>query len=121
MFGFNAGITRKLTCFAEFNSLRKNQLLAFYSELPQLARGRLSVNTKHRDYYFMAQFEIGQRELRDLHEYTYELDMLALQAKGAKAEQKVMDRIQAVNEASSLPHLTTPHHATPNTPLCYTV
>ncbi len=33
MFGFNSNITGHLGCFAEFNSLRKNQLLAFYEEI----------------------------------------------------------------------------------------
>ena len=69
-FGFNTGITQSLNAFCEFNSLRKNQLLAFYSELKPIlasAGGRRHTTTKYRDYYFMAQYEVGQPELVDLH------------------------------------------------------
>ena len=43
-----------------------------------------STSTKYRDYYFMAQFEIGQRELVDIHHYTYELDMQSMAGKQAR-------------------------------------
>ena len=82
MFGFNAGILRKLRSFCEFNALRKNQLLAFYDDLRPIVGTLLrkrgvspSPTNKYRDYYFMPQFEIAQQELVDLHHYTYELDM----------------------------------------------
>ena len=64
MFGFNTLITSKLSCFAEFNALRKNQLLAFYEELKPLLSecvGTKRTSTKYRDYYFMAQFEVSNR------------------------------------------------------------
>ena len=88
MFGFNAGIIHRLSSFCQFNSLRKNQLLAFYEDLRPLIHGCI-VNkhnnegssppfNKFRDYYFMGQFEIGQQELVDIHHYTYLLDMCAL-------------------------------------------
>lgn len=56
MFGFNAGIFRDLDSFAEFNALRKNQLLAFYEKLrPALAQSTKALErsqkaTKYRDY-----------------------------------------------------------------------
>lgn len=43
MFGFNSWITHKLTSFAEFNALRKNQLLAFYDEMRPLFQARVCV------------------------------------------------------------------------------
>ena len=82
MFGFNTGIMLTLTSFCEFNALRKNQLLAFYGaeELqPLFRRCRSVLNTnKYRDYYFMAQFEVGQPELVDLHHYTYLLQSICI-------------------------------------------
>ena len=54
-----------MNSFAQFNALRKNQLLAFYEELQPLLREALDAKrstTKYRDYYFVAQFEIGQPE-----------------------------------------------------------
>ena len=83
MFGCNANIMMEFWCFSEFNAWRKNQLLAFYdgirnriADLPSaLARNKV---TKYRDYYFMPQFEIGQRELIDLHHYTYVMDMISM-------------------------------------------
>lgn len=81
-FGFNTGITQALNAFCEFNALRKNQLLAFYAELQPILQpiisasnrrearaeaGAPATTTKYRDYYFMAQFEVGQPELVDLH------------------------------------------------------
>ena len=84
MFGFNTNITQHLDDFCEFNALRKNQLLAFYDELQPHVRecvtARRATN-KYRDYYFMAQFEVGQRELVELHHYTYEIDLCALLGK----------------------------------------
>ena len=70
MFGFNSGIMRRLSCFSEFNALRKNQLLGFYEELKPLLRAceealsRGSGMTKYRDYYFIPQFEAGQQAPR---------------------------------------------------------
>ena len=85
-FGFNTGITHKLASFSEFNALRKNQLLAFYADVESLLQEGMkrSTSTKYRDYYFMAQFEIGQRELVDIHHYTYELDMQSMAGKQAR-------------------------------------
>ena len=82
MFGFNSRMLIQLRSFAEFNSLRKNQLLTFYPKIkPILAafsqEGERST-TKFRDYYFMPQFEVGQPELVDLHHYTYDIDMCAM-------------------------------------------
>lgn len=101
-FGFNTGITGRMRCFADFNSLRKNQLLAFYAELrPFLAEcvtARRST-TKYRDYYFMPQFEVGQSELVELHSYMYEVDMHALigSGRGGAADAGVARRVTAVN------------------------
>jgi len=54
-------------------------LLAFYPELLPLLRECAAASlTKYRDYYFIAQFEVGQQELIDLHHYTYLVDMCAL-------------------------------------------
>ena len=47
---------------AEFNALRKNQLLAFYETLQPLlkqASAAKRATSKYRDYYFMAMFEVG--------------------------------------------------------------
>ena len=64
MVGFNTGITAAMGSFSEFNALRKNQLLAHYEAI----RGHVSqciaaprTTNKYRDYYFIAQFEIGQQ------------------------------------------------------------
>eukprot|EP00928_Gymnodinium_smaydae_P100356 TRINITY_DN9823_c2_g4_i1.p1 TRINITY_DN9823_c2_g4~~TRINITY_DN9823_c2_g4_i1.p1 ORF type:complete len:2328 (+),score=476.05 TRINITY_DN9823_c2_g4_i1:208-6984(+) len=97
MFGFNTGITARMGSFCEFNSLRKNQLLAFYKELLPLLgdRGRQPA-TKYRDYYFMPQFEVGQRELVDLHEYTYDIDMHAMGYK-MNGDAAMTARVHAVN------------------------
>ena len=102
MFGFNTNITQHLDDFCEFNALRKNQLLAFYDELQPHVRecvtARRATN-KYRDYYFMAQFEVGQRELVELHHYTYEIDLCALLGKLlSKANSKALaERVGAVN------------------------
>ncbi len=99
MFGFNSNITGSLGCFAEFNSLRKNQLLAFYEELEphvsQCVSAKRSTD-KYRDYYFMAQFEIGQRELVDLHHYMYEIDLVSMGAK-KHVDKSVSARVHAIN------------------------
>ena len=110
-FGFNTGITQALGSFCEFNALRKNQLLAFYQELkPMLDAGRsgsagaaaaatAATTTKYRDYYFMAQFEVGQRELVDLHHYTYEVDLCALDPrKLAASDGKLVERVRSCNK-----------------------
>ena len=101
MFGFNSNITGDIGCFAEFNSLRKNQLLAFYEELEPHVRqcvGAKRAINKYRDYYFMAQFEIGQRELVDLHHYTYEIDLVSMAGKKHFDDKAVLARVHAVNE-----------------------
>jgi hypothetical protein len=67
MFGFNTGITAGLDSFCAFNALRKNQLLAFYEQLQPLfseSTAARRATSKYRDYYFMAQFEVGQPEVR---------------------------------------------------------
>lgn len=97
MFGFNTGITGTLRNFCEFNSLRKNQLLAFYEELRCcIERTGSPATNKYRDYYFMAQYEIGQQELIDLHHFTYEMDLMAVLGK-KKADRTLMERINAAN------------------------
>ena len=92
----------KLRSFCEFNALRKNQLLMYYDELSPMMADVVSVmtNNKYRDYYFMPQFEVGQRELVDAHHYTYALDMYGMmQADGtAKEATDLRSRIQAVNQ-----------------------
>eukprot|EP01094_Clydonella_sp_ATCC50884_P018479 TRINITY_DN341_c0_g1_i1.p1 TRINITY_DN341_c0_g1~~TRINITY_DN341_c0_g1_i1.p1 ORF type:complete len:2401 (-),score=1116.71 TRINITY_DN341_c0_g1_i1:178-7182(-) len=105
MFGFNTNVMKGLECFSEFNALRKNQLLAFYEVL----RGHLERSgaitgdasaqlpcTKFRDYYYMAQFEAGQRELVDLHHYAYLVDMCAL---GVPTGPDAPRLVHRVNEA----------------------
>ena len=97
MFGFNTGIMRKLGSFNEFNALRKNQLLAFYEDLCPVVGTRSVATNKYRDYYFMPQFEIGQRELVDLHHYTYEIDLQSML--GTKnAERALTERVFTVNQ-----------------------
>ena len=100
MFGFNAGIMHGLQAFCEFNSLRKNQLLAFYEQLQPMLRdiadvARKAGVTKYRDYYFMPQYEVGQQELVDVHHYTYVLDACALL--GGQAHPELLRRVHAVN------------------------
>ena len=97
-FGYNTGITHALNSFAQFNALRKNQLLAFYEELQPLLREALDAKrstTKYRDYYFVAQFEIGQPELVNAHHYTYEIDLHSLSKRGQDAA--LSNRIHSVN------------------------
>ena len=57
MFGFNAGIFNSLWSFAQFNALRKNQLLRFYDSIRWAAENCVEVlsrhkqsTSKHRDY-----------------------------------------------------------------------
>ena len=97
MFGFNSGIMLCLKSFCEFNALRKNQLLGFYEELKAVIGecGREMVTDKYRDYYFMAQFEVGQQELIDVHHYTYLIDMCAMYKSGSGPPEQAM--IQRVN------------------------
>ena len=47
----------KLRSFAEFNALRKNQLLMFYDDLSPMMADVVGAMTqdKYRDYYFMPQ------------------------------------------------------------------
>jgi hypothetical protein len=97
MFGFNTGIMMGLKNFCEFNSLRKNQLLGFYSQLQPIFGGcRASMMThKFRDYYFMPQFEVGQQELVDVHHYGFVVDMCSLYKPGSEPDDQAM--IQQVN------------------------
>ncbi|KAL7554568.1 hypothetical protein ACHAWF_019036 [Thalassiosira exigua] len=98
MFGCNAGAMFGLASFSEFNSWRKNQLLEFYdvikgrigglAEEMGRAGGRL---TKYRDYYFMPLFEVGQRELIDIHHYTYLIDMCSMGKATGRLAQIVTD------------------------------
>jgi len=96
MFGFNTNIMRKLSAFSEFNSLRKNQLLAFYKDLRPVVQERSNLTTKYKDYYFMPQFEVGQQQLVDLHYYTYELDMRSILKK--TSSQELHTRVCKVND-----------------------
>lgn len=100
-FGFNTNITGdQLGCFAEFNALRKNQLLGHYEEIAPLVAATMKsqrTTNKYRDYYFMPMFEVGQRELIELHHYTYEIDMCALMDK--KPDKAMVARVRAVNAA----------------------
>lgn len=100
MFGWNSAILHSLESFCEFNSLRKNQLLQFYDVikphlddlvdlLPTFKKG-----TKYREYYFMPQYEVGQRELVNVHYYTYLVDFCSLSAKEAEWTK----RVQAIND-----------------------
>ena len=118
MFGFNANILSELKCFckchhsqianhgcvrmfcvtsAEFNALRKNQLLQYYHQLQPILTACNSSFTKYRDYYYQPIFEIGQQELVDLHRYTYLADMHALISKqhGANSE-SAHDNVEAL-------------------------
>ena len=98
MFGFNTGVLKQLNSFCEFNALRKNQLLAFYEELKDVVQFRRGTgDNKYRDYYFMPQFEIGQKELVDLHHYTYEIDVHSMLGKKF-ADPQLTERVQAVNQ-----------------------
>eukprot|EP00961_Rhodomonas_salina_P131543 1770446-Rhodomonas_salina.2 len=98
MFGFNSGIMLGLKSFSEFNALRKNQLLAFYKGLHGIIGncGAQMVTNKYRDYYFIPQFEVGQKELVDVHHYCYLIDMCALYKSGSGPPELAM--IQRVNK-----------------------
>jgi hypothetical protein len=99
MFGFNTGIMSSIKSFCEFNALRKNQLLAFYQELMDAGAGvglAAASTNKFRDYYFMPQFEVGQKELVDVHHYTYLLDMCSLLSGGSGQADKAM--VERVND-----------------------
>jgi len=99
MFGFNTGIMNGFKSFCEFNAWRKNQLLAFYDKLRPILGGcgrRPSPTNKYRDYYFMPQFEVGQQELIDLHDWTYLIDMCAMPSGGGSNAEKAM--VQRVNQ-----------------------
>ena len=99
MFGFNTGFTKELASFAEFNALRKNQLLGFYEQLQPLLSQCTSArrtSNKYRDYYFMGQFEVGQQELIDVHHYTYEIDLHAILNK-AHHDPNLSQRVHAIN------------------------
>ena len=100
MFGFNAGIMLNVNDFFEFNSLRKNQLLRFYRDLYPIigdcstAIQAVKKATKYRDYYFMGQYEVGQQELIDIHQYTFIIDHCSL----VQSDGDLLSRIQAVNQ-----------------------
>ena len=96
MFGFNINIMRNLCSFSQFNSLRKNQLLAFYDVLRSVIGG--CVESKSRaptgiDYYFMAQFEVGQPELIDVHHYTYLIDMCGMKGGYGQADMQIVQQV----------------------------
>jgi hypothetical protein len=99
MFGFNTGVINQLQSFCEFNSLRKNQLLAYYEMLAPLIGDlalRAAGTNKYRDYYFMPQFEVGQQELVDVHYFTYAIDVVAMQ-KG-NADPQFVAAVHAANQ-----------------------
>jgi len=99
MFGFNTGIMSSIKSFCEFNALRKNQLLAFYQELMDAGVGvglAAASTNKFRDYYFMPQFEVGQKELVDVHHYTYLIDICSMMSGGSGQADKAM--VERVNE-----------------------
>ena len=105
MFGFNTNVTKGLNGFAEFNALRKGQLLGCLAELGPLVRGAVLGNTamtasQYRDYYFMPQFEVGQPELVDVHHYTYAIDACARALdSGDGPDGALAARVHAVNQA----------------------
>ena len=116
MFGFNVGIIMRLNSFCRFNSLRKNQLLAFYKVLQPLIGGCVSneINAmtsemddpnadKYRDYYYMAQFEVGQQELIDAHHYSYLIDMCAISETKSpgRSKSKYRPLVEKVNQILS--------------------
>ena len=105
MLGFNANLTAGLSCFADFQAWRKNQLLRYYDQLCDCDGGgfgnvvtMLNADThtqnKYRDYYFVPQFEIGQPELVDVHHYLYCLDMYQVDHTG----NVIAQCIQVVNK-----------------------
>ena len=99
MFGFNSRMLIQLRSFSEFNSLRKNQLLAFYGKImPIITNSSPSATNKYRDYYFMPQFEIGQQELIDLHHYTYDVDLCSMIYKSNAKDRPLSDRVHKVND-----------------------
>jgi len=99
MFGFNSSIMYGLLSFCEFNALRKNQLLSCYELLRDAVGGCVQelasakAANKYRDYYFMPQFEVGQKELVDIHHYTFLIDHCAM----TEADSALVARIHAVN------------------------
>eukprot|EP00930_Biecheleria_cincta_P037281 TRINITY_DN25573_c0_g1_i1.p1 TRINITY_DN25573_c0_g1~~TRINITY_DN25573_c0_g1_i1.p1 ORF type:complete len:2388 (+),score=410.29 TRINITY_DN25573_c0_g1_i1:162-7325(+) len=98
-FGFNTSLTGRLSSFCEFNSLRKNQLLAFYAQIQSHIKRRMGergATNKYRDYYFMPQFEIGQQELIDIHHYTYDIDVHSMLGKKS-ASRSLSDTVRAIN------------------------
>ena len=99
MFGFNSRMLIQLRSFFEFNSLRKNQLLAFYDKMmPIISNSSPSTTNKYKDYYFMPQFEIGQQELVDIHHYTYDIDMCSMLHRSNAKDRPLMERVQKVND-----------------------
>ena len=72
--------------------------LAFYDQLGPImgdfSRACGGFN-KYRDYYFMGQYEIGQRELIDVHHHTYLVDMCAMLAEGGSKAAKPPGRCPA--------------------------
>jgi len=99
MFGFNAGIVFNIKDFYQFNSLRKNQLLRFYEDIyPIIGDCKEAIQaagiTKYRDFYFMGQYEVGQQELIDIHQYTFMIDHCSLK----QTDSDLVSRIHAVNQ-----------------------
>lgn len=76
--------------------------LAFYEQLCPIigdfAHTCGGVN-KYRDYYFMGQYEVGQRELIDVHHHTYLVDMCAMLAEdGSKSAKPLLAAVNAANK-----------------------
>ena len=100
MFGFNAGIMLNINDFHQFNSLRKNQMLRFYDDIePMIGDCKEAIQaangtTKYRDYYFMGQYEVGQKELIDIHHYTFMIDHCSLE----EADSDLVSRLHGVNQ-----------------------
>ena len=102
-FGFTAYIFMKLRSFSRFQALRKNQLLAYYDRLKPILEDIASCDAVKagpaRDYYFLAQFEAGQRELVDAHHYGYAADLASLLRKAGHANRDLDARVRSVNQA----------------------
>jgi hypothetical protein len=100
MFGWNSSILHSLDTFCEFNALRKNQLLHFYEQIKPHLEGlvesfrKAKKGTKYRDFYFLPAYECSQKELVDIHHYTFLIDFCALSNK----EGEWTKRVHAINE-----------------------
>ena len=59
---------------------------------------RIAATNKYRDYYFMAQFEVGQQELIDVHNWTYAIDVFAMLVGNKQPDRDLASRVHAVNQ-----------------------